>query len=312
MISLLGKLPRSLSRKAFGGASLQPHEFFSTEMKLSRENVRSLFRGYLRSYYHKDYIVAPPSKYPQLQDLNSSIPVLHYTDGQNNHFLLKRRSDEIFDLIVLEYSDIFKQYSGKSLETFPLREYVINARLANAVNLKISMYEDGSFKLPTPTHLEIPLKSLDIHKWLQKKKEDEEREYQLRLAERGGNISLEEDALNKSNIKIKSLLKLVENSKREEERLLNEKIELVSMRLPYMKNKLLGAKTLEEVTIMVQGEIITKVFDPEPVLENCPGEIKLDGKCYPTGDWDQKTWDLYRQLYRIPDIASAFYYNHQN
>ena len=310
MIMRLGKLRRSLSQKTFGGASLHPHEYFATEMALSRENVRSLFRGYLRSHLHKDYIVAPPSKYPQLQDLTSLIPVLHYSDGQNNHFLLKRRSDKIFDLIVLEFSNIFQQYSGKSIETFPVKEYIINARLANATKLKISMYKDGSYKLPESSHLEIPLESLDIHKWLAARKEDQEREYQLMIAERGGGITREEDALRKSNQKIKSLLDLVQASKKQEEQLLKEKVELVTMRLPYMKEKLLAAKTLEEVTILVQGEIISKVFDPEPMLENCPGEIKQDGKCYPTGNWDQKTWDLYRQLYRIPDIASAFYYNY--
>ena len=309
MIRELAQIRSSISRKTFGSATLHPHEYFTTEMALTRENVRSLFRGYLRSYYQKDYIVAPPSKYPQLQDFDNKIPVLHYTDGQQNHYLLERKSDDVFDLIVLEHSSIFNQYSGKSLETFSLREYITNARLADATKLSISMYEAGSFRLPKKTHLEIPIKALDISSWLTKRKKEEEKQHLMRISRMRGHLSKEDDALSKSNRKIKALLDQIHESKTEEEKLLEEKKELVIMRLPYMKERLKNANTLEEVTIMVQGEIISKIFDPHPTPEHCPGKIHLDGRCYPTGKWDQKTWDLYRRLYRVPDIAGNFYYN---
>ncbi len=309
MIKTMANLKETISRKTFGSAILHPHEYFTTEMALNRENVRSLFRGYLRSYYQKDYIVAPPTKYPQLQNLHNKIPVLHYQDGQSNHFLLKRQSDDVFDLIVLEYSSIFNQFSGKSLETFSIDEFIRNARLANATKIVISLYDDGSFKLPKLTHLEIPIPAMAITSWLANRKKKEEEQHKMKISRMRGYGSKEEDALGKSNRKIQSLMQQIYTSKLEHEKILQEKRELVKMRLPYLEKKLKDAKTLEEITILVQGEIISKIYEPEPVPEHCPGRLDLDGRCYPTGQWDQKTWDLYRRLYRISDIAGEFYYN---
>ena len=144
---------------------------------------------------------------------------------------------------------------------------------------------------------------------IKKRKKEEEKQHLMRISRMRGHLSKEDDALSKSNRKIKALLDQIHESKTEEEKLLEEKKELVIMRLPYMKERLKNANTLEEVTIMVQGEIISKIFDPHPTPEHCPGKIHLDGRCYPTGKWDQKTWDLYRRLYRVPDIAGNFYYN---
>ncbi len=306
-INQLADIKDSTTKHVFGGAQLRPLEYFSTETALAKENVRSLFRGYLRSFHQKDYIVAPPTKYPTLQNYRRGDPVLHFIDGERNHHLLQRRSDDVFDLTLLEYSNLFDQYSGKQIENFDLRDYMDTARLSGNVLLKIAIYQNGSFDLPKMTHLEVPITPVSMVKLLAK--EQKSREQKALNAKKDGtftSLGVEE----KSNRKIQALMGEIDQSRGHELKKLQEKRELVEMRLPHLKDRLAKMQTLEDITLLVQGEIIRQIYDPSPVLDHCPGLRGENGHCYPSGDWDARTWKLYRKLYKIPDVAGEFYHNY--
>jgi hypothetical protein len=307
-INQLAGIKDTTTKRVFGSAQLHPLEYFSTEAALAKENVRSLFRGYLRSFHQKDYIVAPPTKYPTLQNYNRGEPVLHFMDGENNHHLLKRRSDDVFDLVLLEYSSIFDQYSGKQIENFGLRDYIDTARLAGNTLLKIAIYQMSSFDIPRMTHLEVPISPVSMVKLLAKAKEVKKANQTHSSQEIGTRAKL--SAEEKSNRKIQSLMAAIDSSREYESKKLQEKRELVEMRLPHLKARLAKMQTLEDITVLVQGEIIRQIYDPAPVLAHCPGKRDENRHCYPSGNWDNRTWKLYRKLYKIPDVAGEFYHNY--
>ena len=56
--------------------------------------------------------------------------------------------------------------------------------------------------------------------------------------------------------------------------------ELVLMRLPHLKSALDATRNENEITLLVQSEIIRSIYEPNPTEENCPGELK-DGYCLP-------------------------------
>ena len=105
-------------------------------------------RGYLRFLYSDQYIVNEPDNYIKIENIKKVTPVLQFEDGEKNHYLLKRFNDNSFDLILLEYSQIFKQYSGK-VENFDLLEYLHTARVSGVDLLRIAIYEEKSFRLQT-------------------------------------------------------------------------------------------------------------------------------------------------------------------
>ena len=53
------------------------------------------------------------------------------------------------------------------------------------------------------------------------------------------------------------------------------------MRLPHLKSALDTTRNEDEITLLVQSEIIRSIYEPDPSEENCPGELK-DGNCYQT------------------------------
>ena len=141
-----------------GGVSLNAFEFFESENTLKREITRNVMRGYLRFLYSDQYIVSEPDNYIKLENFRKVTPVLQFEDGEKNHYLLKRFNDNNFDLILLEYSQIFKQYSGKKMENFDLLEYLHTARVSGVELLRIAIYEENSFKILGLLTLKSPLK----------------------------------------------------------------------------------------------------------------------------------------------------------
>ena len=82
--------------------------------------------------------------------------------------------------------------------------------------------------------------------------------------------------------------------------------ELVLMRLPHLKSALDATRNENEITLLVQSEIIRSIYEPNPTEENCPGELK-DGYCLPNTKWTNKVWRLYRRLYKLKDVASHIF-----
>ena len=87
-------------------------------------------------------------------------------------------------------------------------------------------------------------------------------------------------------------LKLAE-SKRNQEFL--KRKELVGV--CHAKSVLNTTRNEDEITLLVQSEIIRSIYEPDPE-ENCPGELK-DGNCLPNTNWTNKVWKLYRRLYNL-------------
>ena len=78
------------------------------------------------------------------------------------------------------------------------------------------------------------------------------------------------------------------------------------MRLPHLKSALDATRNKDEITILVQSEIIRSIYEPNPIEENCPGDFE-DGLCLPNNNWTNKVWKLYRRLYKFKDVASHIF-----
>ncbi|MEE2924282.1 MAG: hypothetical protein VX619_05820 [bacterium] len=288
-----------------GGVSLNAFEFFESENTLKREITRNVMRGYLRFLYSDQYIVNEPDNYIKIENIKKVTPVLQFEDGEKNHYLLKRFNDNNFDLILLEYSQIFKQYSGKKMENFDLLEYLHTARVSGVDLLRIAIYEEKSFRIPRLTNLEIPIRNKSMITILEENKAAEEEKIEkekapLRLMRQ---IMTTERKAKMLMQPLQEKLKLAE-SKRNEEFL--KRKELVLMRLPHLKSALDATRNEDEITLLVQSEIIRSIYEPDPSEENCPGELK-DGNCIPNSNWSNKVWKLYRRLYKFRDVASHIF-----
>lgn len=291
-------------RNTYGKSRLDPLEFFQTETEFQKQNVKNLMKSYLRFFHSKQYIVTPPNKYPTLHNSHKLVPILQLEDGQKNQYLLQRISDTIFDLILLEHTDRHEQYSGKKIENYNIFDFIELARVTHNNIIRLSLYKDGSFELPQRTNLEIPIPPLSMIHLLALKKQAEDAEL---LAEK----KRREVLLHKLN-QSKRADHRIQQLKRELHRLrlyqneeLSKKIDLVKMRLNYLD--LSKVKTQRDITLIVQADIIEKIFEAEPIAKNCPGTISSEGYCYPDGDWDDNTWRLYRKLYKIPNVTALIY-----
>tara|TARA_Y100000589_G_scaffold179484_1_gene169910 strand:- start:1510 stop:2646 length:1137 start_codon:yes stop_codon:yes gene_type:complete len=296
---------RRANAPKYGGVSLNAFEFFESEITLKQEITRNVMRGYLRFLYSDQYIVNEPDSYIKIENLKKVIPVLQFVDGEKNHYLLKRFNDNNFDLIMLEYSQIFEQYSGKKMENFDLLEYLHTARISGVDLLRISIYEENSFRIPRPTNLEIPIKNKSMISILK------------------DNRAAEIEKLNKEKAPLRSMRKIMTTERKaqmiiqplkdklrlseaQRENKFKKRKELVLMRLPHLKNALDATRNEDEITLLVQTEIIRSIYEPDPSESNCPGELK-DGICLPSKKWTNKVWKLYRRLYKFKDVASHIF-----
>ncbi len=296
---------RRANAPKYGGVSLNAFEFFESENTLKQEITRNVMRGYLRFLYSDQYIVSEPDNYIKIENMRKVIPVLQFEDGEKNHYLLKRFNDNNFDLILLEYSQIFEQYSGKKMENFDLLEYLNTARISGVDLLRICIYEENSFRIPRPTNLEIPIKNKSMVSILEENRAAEQKKLKkektpirsmrkIMTTERKAQIIMEP---------LKTKLKLAEVERDNE---FKKRKELVLMRLPHLKTALDSTKNDAEITLLVQTEIIRSIYEPDPSEENCPGEF-LNGGCIPNTKWTNKVWKLYRRLYKFKDIASHIF-----
>jgi hypothetical protein len=291
--------------EVYGSSTLDTGEFFQLQSYLQKEHVKSLLRSYLRFHHHNEHTITPPNKYPKTEHTTRLTPVLYFSDGEKNHYLLKRVNDETFDLILLEYSDQYKQLSRKLVENYDINQFVELARLAQNKIIRVGLYREGSFDPPMRTSREIPIETLSMEKILA----DQRKADMIREKEKQEKPTLEiTHAISGAEIteqRITLLENRVNKIKKLRQEKLNLKKELVKMRLP--KLNLDSANTLEEVTLIVQGKIIHDIFNPDPIIAHCPGLVTKQGYCEPNGIWDEKTWVLYRQLYKIHDIAGAVF-----
>lgn len=299
----LETLMRSKNRNR--GVGLNPFDHFENEAAVSKEITRNVLRGYLHFLYSEQYLVNEPDTYIETENIRKIVPVLQFEDGEKNHYLLKRFNDSSFDLILLEYSPIFKQYSGKKMDSYDLMEYLQTAQVAGVDLLRIAIYEEKSFKVPRITNLEIPIKNKSISKILADKLAREK----AKLKEESAPVRSRRPILTterKAQMIMKPLQDKLNQAEERRKAAFEKRKELVLMRLPYLKATLDKTRNENEITLAVQSEIIESIFEPYPTEDNCPGKFK-NNQCEPTIVWSNKVWKLYRQLYRYKDVASHIF-----
>lgn len=294
-----------LTRNTFRSAKLNPIRQFQTLSLLQKQTTRSLLRSYLRYLYTNQYIVTEPSKYPEVEVIKKILPVLQFDDRSENLYLLLRVTDEIFDLVLLQKSSLDDSYSGKKIGNFSLVDYLQTARISGNSELRIAIYEEGSFSIPRLTNLEIPIRPIDLVEALQRKKEEMEKAYKKVGIE--ATLDRVLSSKERANQLLEPFMRDFLTSRKEEQRKLQLKRDLVVMRLPYLREKVEQLKTEDEITLLVQNEIIRKIFDPDPHPQNCPGSMDDQGYCYASGVWGDRTWTLYRKLYRITNFGQALF-----
>ena len=287
------------------GVGLNPFDHFENEAAVSREITRNVLRGYLNFLYSDQYLVNEPDTYIETENIRKIVPVLQFEDGEKNHYLLKRFNDSSFDLILLEYSPIFKQYSGKKMDSYDLMEYLHTAQVAGVDLLRIAIYEEKSFKVPRITNLEIPIKNKSLSKILAEKMAREE----AKLKKESAPVRSLRPILTterKAQMIMKPLEDKLKQAEDQRKAAFEKRKELILMRLPYLKKTLDKTRNENEITLAVQSEIIESIFEPYPTEDNCPGKFEKN-QCTPTVMWTNKVWRLYRQLYRFKDVASHIF-----
>jgi hypothetical protein len=290
--------------KLYGHSKMDPIENFGHNLNVRKGNLRSILRSYFRFLYNNEHSTTETGNFVELEQKAERIPVLHFIDGENNHYMLKRINDETFDLVLLTYSKEYDHHSLKRIENYPLEQFVEIARLSNTKEIRIALYKEGSFEIPLTTNHEIPLTRLRISNLFAEKKEQEA--IQKRKLALKTPINKRIAIRNLTDKRMVQLKNRLSNMKRAELNQLTKRKQLVKMRLPYLD--LTNAWSMKEISVIVQSEIIRQIFDPDPAVENCPGKINSKGQCVPDGNWDEKTWKLYRRLYKIVDVAGAVFY----
>lgn len=287
------------------GVGLNPFEHFENEAAVSREITRNLLRGYLGFLYSEQYIVNEVDPYVETENITKIVPVLQFEDGAKNHYLLKRFNENSFDLILLEYSSIFKQYSGKKMNNYDLLEYLHTAQISGVDLLRIAIYEEDSFRVPRITNIEIPVKNKSMAKILADKKAAEEAKAIKDLAP----VLLRRPILTtdrKAQMIMEPLKLKLDQAEDRRQKDFEKRRELILMRLPHLKAALSEVRNQDEITLLVQSEIIKSIFEPHPLEKNCPGDY-IAPNCVPNKVWSNKVWNLYRQLYRFKDVASHIF-----
>ena len=196
------------------------------------------------------------------------------------------------------------------MENFDLLEYLHTARVSGVDLLRISIYEENSFRIPRPTNLEIPIKNKSMIAILKENRAAQEEKIKkakapirsmrkIMTTERKASMIMEP---------LKNQLKLADSTREKE--FIRHK-ELVLMRLPHLKSALDATRNKDEITLLVQSEIIRSIYEPNPIEENCPGDFE-DGLCLPNNNWTNKVWKLYRRLYKFKDVASHIFPNRRS
>jgi hypothetical protein len=282
----------------YGTAKFDPASYFKIKNDADKLKARNLTKAFIRTAYNNDYSHIEALTEGSYEAPETIIPVLHFTGGEKNHYLLKRIDDQVFDLIVFEYSAQFDHYSKKVISNYELFSYLLFACISQNKVIRISLYREQAYELPMPTNLEIPVKHIPISELLTKIKQID---------------SFSTDNIGSTLLSPKTpedmlmiLSALEEQKKNQNQQELLRMKELINVRLPRLD--LSHIKSINELNLTIQSEIIRKIFNPEPVVENCPGVIEKQGYCRPNGIWDEKTWGLYRRLYRIEDIAGAVFH----
>jgi hypothetical protein len=285
---------------------LSSFEYFKAENSFVRENTKEMINSYLKFYHHNSYIINPPNRYPKIETRKKVIPVLHFIDGQTNHYLLKRIRDDIYDLILLEYSPNFKQYSEKQIKSYSLDTFLENAKLAGNKVIRIGLYEEGSYLPPRLTNREIEIKPISIIKVFERNRMLAEARKKQKEKKKKKDMSFD-NPMDMMLYKVSLIDGHIDMINKNTEKALKKKKELITMRLPQLQSKIAKIKTDTEINILVQNEIIYRIFNPDPKIEHCPGFIDEEGYCNANGEWNEKTWKLYRRLYKITDIAGGLF-----
>ena len=281
---------------------LNPIQNFRRVLASRDEGLRAMIRSYIREITSSSYYVAPATRFPDADPGRNLSPVLHFIDGDGAYHILIRVNESRFDLVVLRPAHLEDgtegedYYSSHRVEHYPLERFVELARLSKNRVLAIGVYEDGSNDPPHLSGRQIPIEPVDLLAL-----EDEMREYMVALSPQTQPQSME--ALSRN--RMLNFLEGLEETRQYEARLLEERKNLIRMRLPWLD--LSPAHNLEQLSVIVQGAIIEKIYEPSPLASNCPGEIVEGNRCRPTTEWTDKTWELYRELYRISDLAGAIY-----
>ena len=178
------------------------------------------------------------------------------------------------------------------------------ARVTHNNIIRLSIYQEDSFELPKRTNFEIPIPPLSMIHLLANKKRAEQEELQAEKRRRRVLMHRLNES-KRADHRITQLKKELFRLRVLQNQEVANKIDLVKMRLKHLN--LSGVKTQRDITLVVQADIIKKIFNPEPIAKNCPGVIAHDGYCYPDGDWNDNTWRLYRKLYKIPDVSNLIF-----
>lgn len=281
---------------------LNPIQNFRRVLASRDEGLRAMIRSYIREITSSSYYVAPSTRFPDADPSRNQSPVLLFIDGDGAYHILIRVNENRFDLVVLRPVQLEddpqeeERYSAHRVEHYPLEKFVELARLSKNRVLGIGVYEDGSNLPPRLSGRQIPIEPVDLLAL-----EDEMRD---RLLSRSPQSQVQiVDSSNRS--RIFSFMEGLDDAREYEARLLEERKNLIRMRLPWLD--LSPAHNLDQLSVIVQGAIIEKIYEPSPQASNCPGEIIEENRCRPTTVWTDKTWELYRELYRISDLAGVVY-----
>lgn len=279
-------------------AKFDPINYFQIRTEAEQLKAINLTKAFIRTAHHDNFspiMSLTEGVYEVPSDL---VPVLHFVDGEKNHYLLKRIDDNNFDLVVFEYSKQFDHFSKKIVPNYNLYSYLLFACVGQNKILRIALYRESMHEIPMPTNLEIPIKQIQIDILITYLNElSKPVQEQLNISPDTNKspedmlLALQSLEQQQNNLEIKELLRMKE---------------LINIRLPALD--LSHINNLAELNLAIQSEIIQKIFNPDPNRENCPGVIEHSGHCRPSGYWDEKTWRLYRRLYRIDDIAGDVFH----
>ncbi|MBW7875650.1 MAG: hypothetical protein H3C47_06665 [Candidatus Cloacimonetes bacterium] len=280
---------------------LNPLTNFERLRGTQQESTRSMMRSYLRELTSDTFYVAPPATHAEAAEIKKFAAVMHFEDGGNSHHMLVRISDNNYGLKVLKpvLEEGREVFSGMDYESYTLADYIELARLSKNRRIQIAVHEVGTLNPPKPTSYFIAVEPLEFTSAKAKATLVEPESSHLS----GWDLELLDPDL-RSRLQIERFLGKLSEYQNKEQQILEERKALVRMRLPNLN--LDKARTVAQVNSLVQGEIIRRIFVPDPRPENCPGEFS-ENRCSPNGTFSDVTWKLYRQAYRMLEIGETVF-----
>jgi hypothetical protein len=282
-------------------SKLDPLTNFDRLRSTQEESTRSMMRSYLRELTSDAFYVAPPATHAEAAEVKKFAAVMHFEDGGSSHHMLVRISDDNYSLKVRKpvVEDGKEVYSGMEHESYALDDYIELSRLSKNRRIQIAVHEVGTLNAPKPTSYYIPVEPSEFTI----AKNDSTAKFMDPSDTSGWDLELLDPDL-RSKLMLEKFLGKLSEYQNKELALLEERKALVRMRLPNLN--LDQANTVSQVNSLVQGEIIRRMFVPDPKPENCPGSFQ-NNTCSPNGTFSDQTWTLYRQTYKMLEIGESIF-----